>query len=147
MTKAKKKSYAALLRENRALASELAKWQALSETQDRFIQGLTLKTPEETIVVNRITREVWSFGEPVAMTPTAFALLEELMLHQGEVVSPEALAARLWRPDEVPKSNMLPVAVHYLRKALGAAGELIKVVRAQGNSPAGGYTIPKPEAS
>lgn len=146
MTKAKKKSYAALVRENRALAQELDKWQALSETQDRFIQGLTLKAHGETIVLNRITREVWSFDEPVALTPTAFTLLEQLMLHQGEVLTPEALSSSLWRPDEMPKSNMLPVVMHHLRKALGPAGELVKVVRGGGHGArAQGYTIAKLE--
>src|SRR5579883_3492277 len=41
-------------------------------------------------------RRVWKEGEPVKLSPTEFALFQELALHPGKVFTHEALLRRVW---------------------------------------------------
>jgi len=85
-------------------------------------------------------RRVFVGGEPLALPPREFALLEALMLQPGKVVSKAKLATQLsaWG-DEPLAPNALEVFVHRLRKKLEHAGLEIRTMRGMG------YMIEKPD--
>ncbi len=69
-------------------------------------------------------------GEPVELSSREFALLHELMLNAGRVLSREQLGERLYSWGEEIESNALEVHIHHLRRKL--APELIRTVRGVG---------------
>ena len=77
-------------------------------------------------------------GKPVELSVREFALLEELMLNAGRVLSREQLAQRLYSWGEEIESNAIEVHVHHLRRKL--APELLRTVRGVG------YMLPREAA-
>jgi len=74
-------------------------------------------------------------GQPVELSLREFALLQELMLNAGRVLSREQLAQRLYAWGEEIESNAIEVHVHHLRRKL--APELLRTVRGVG------YMLPR----
>jgi len=74
-------------------------------------------------------------GRPVELSVREFALLQELMLNAGRVLSREQLAQRLYSWGEEIESNAIEVHVHHLRRKL--APELVRTVRGVG------YLLPR----
>ncbi len=75
-------------------------------------------------------RRVSLRGQPVELAAREFALLQELMLNAGRVLSREQLAQRLYAWGEEIESNAIEVHVHHLRRKL--APELLRTVRGVG---------------
>ena len=73
---------------------------------------------------------------PVALKPREFALLHELMLNAGRVLTRDQLEDRLYRWGDEIDSNSVEVHVHRLRRKL--APDLIRTVRGVG------YMLPRP---
>ena len=69
-------------------------------------------------------------GEPVEVTKLEYRLILNLMHHQGEAVSKEDLAARIYFQDQEPGSNAIEVLVGRLRRKLKA--DIIKTKRGFG---------------
>ncbi len=69
-------------------------------------------------------------GQPVELTAREFALLQELMLNAGRVLSREQLEQRVYPWGEELESNAIEVHVHHLRRKL--APELVRTVRGVG---------------
>jgi len=69
-------------------------------------------------------------GQPVECSAREFALLHELMLNAGRVLSREQLEQRLYAWGEEPGSNTIEVHVHHLRRKL--APELVRTIRGVG---------------
>jgi DNA-binding response OmpR family regulator len=90
----------ALLRRRELLIEELS-----SQSQD--VGGVLTAAGELTIDVagHRVTRH----GEPIALTPKEFALLETLVRHRGQVLSPGQLLQLVWGYTD---SDTRTVAVH-----------------------------------
>jgi two-component system OmpR family response regulator/two-component system response regulator QseB len=82
------------------------------------------------------TREVAFRGRPVELQPREFAMLQELVLNAGRVLSREQLVERLYAWGEEIESNAIEVHVHHLRRKL--APDLIRTVRGVG------YLLPRP---
>jgi len=74
-------------------------------------------------------------GQGVEVSAREFALLQELMLNAGRVLSREQLEQRLYAWGEEVESNAIEVHIHHLRRKL--APELIRTVRGVG------YLLPK----
>ncbi|MFZ5850042.1 MAG: response regulator transcription factor [Actinomycetota bacterium] len=70
------------------------------------------------LVLDPARREVTRAGEPVALTPREFALLEYLLRRQGEVVSKADILAHVWDAHETQDPNVVEVYVGYLRRKL-----------------------------
>ena len=72
------------------------------------------------IVLDPLTREVWRAGEPLALSPREFALLEYLMRNAGRTVTRAAIVAQVWKPgpDDPEVTNIVDVYMAYLRKKL-----------------------------
>jgi two-component system OmpR family response regulator/two-component system response regulator QseB len=82
------------------------------------------------------TRRLLFRGKPVELKPREFALLQELMLNAGRVLTREQLQDRLYGWDEAIGSNTVEVHVHRLRRKLDVS--LIRTVRGVG------YLLPRP---
>jgi len=85
------------------------------------------------VVINPRARKVTLAGQPVALTPREYAILEYVALHRGEVVTRTALYEHLFDESDDTLSNLVDVHVFAIRKKLGA--DLITTRRGQG------YTI------
>ena len=81
------------------------------------------------------THAVLFRNQAVELSVREFALLQELMLHAGHVLSREQLEQRLYGWGEEVESNAIEVHIHHLRRKL--APELIRTVRGVG------YLMPK----
>ncbi|MDO8958339.1 MAG: response regulator transcription factor [Rhodocyclaceae bacterium] len=77
---------------------------------------------------------IWQ-GKPVDLAPREFALLHELLLNAGRVLTRAQIEAKLYPWGEEVESNALEVHIHHLRKKL--APELIRTVRGVG------YMVPR----
>ena len=62
-------------------------------------------------------------GEQVELQAREFALLHELMLNAGRVLSREQLDERLYAWGEEIESNAVEVHVHHLRRKLAPGGD------------------------
>jgi two-component system OmpR family response regulator/two-component system response regulator QseB len=81
------------------------------------------------------SRAVTFEGNPVELQPREFALLQELVLRAGRVVTRTQLETQLYEWDGSLDSNAIEVHVHHLRRKL--APKLIRTVRGVG------YMIPR----
>lgn len=71
------------------------------------------------VVVDTRARTVTRAGQPVALTPREYAILEYLALHRGQVVSRTALYEHLFDETDDTLSNLVDVHVFNIRKKLG----------------------------
>jgi len=62
-------------------------------------------------------------GADVALSPTEYRLLEELMRHREHVVSKADLLERVWGYDADSESTVVETYVSYLRRKLTVDGE------------------------
>jgi two-component system response regulator QseB len=76
------------------------------------------------------TREVRVRGEPVALSPREFAVLEALLRRPGAILSRAQLEEKLYGWNEEVESNAVEVHIHALRRKLGA--DAIRNVRGVG---------------
>jgi two-component system OmpR family response regulator/two-component system response regulator QseB len=89
------------------------------------------------LALDPAARRVEHRGEALELSPREFALLHELMLNAGRVLSREQLSERLYAWGEEIESNAIDVHIHHLRRKL--APELIRTVRGVG------YLMPRAE--
>ncbi len=82
------------------------------------------------LVLDPAARVVTRAGRATDLQPREFALLQELMLNAGRVLSREQLEERLYRWGEEVESNAVEVHVHHVRRKLGAA--VVKTIRGVG---------------
>jgi len=68
------------------------------------------------LVLDASRRVVMRSGKPVLLTPKEFSLLEELMQHEGRVLSRSAIAERIWGPAFEISSHVIAVHINNLRK-------------------------------
>ncbi len=87
------------------------------------------------LVLEPASRRVTWQGRDVELKPREFALLHELMLNAGRVLTREQLESRLYPWGDEVGSNAVEVHVHHLRRKL--APGLIRTVRGVG------YLLPK----
>ena len=76
------------------------------------------------------TREARFKGEPLALSPREFALLEALLTRPGTILSRAQLEDKLYGWSDPIESNAVEVHIHSLRKKLGA--EFIRNIRGVG---------------
>ena len=82
------------------------------------------------VTLDPAAREVRRNGDPVALSPREFALLQALLEHPGRILSRAQLEERLYGWGEEIESNVVEVHVHMLRRKLGA--DFIRNVRGVG---------------
>jgi predicted ATPase/DNA-binding winged helix-turn-helix (wHTH) protein len=85
-------------------------------------------------------RELLADGQPIKLGGRAFDVLMALIDARGEVVSKDALMARVWSGRIVAEKN-LHIQISALRTALGVERELIHTVAGRGYQFTGGVRI------
>src|ERR1700757_1109020 len=81
-------------------------------------------------------RQLLAEGQPIRLGGRAFDLLLALIEAPGAVVGKNELVSRIW-PGRIVEENRLQNEIWALRKALGAARDLIQTVSGQGYQFAG----------
>src|SRR6266516_5469907 len=66
--------------------------------------------------INFEQRQVWKEGDLVKLSPTEFALLQELALHSGKIFTHEALLRRVCGPEYRSEAEYLRVYIGRLGK-------------------------------
>jgi two-component system OmpR family response regulator/two-component system response regulator QseB len=89
------------------------------------------------VALDPAARTVTRNGQAIDLQPREFALLQELMLNAGRVLSREQLEERMYRWGEEVESNAVEVHVHHLRRKLGT--DIVKTIRGVG------YVMPRAE--
>ncbi len=89
------------------------------------------------VEIDMARQAVLVHGEPVALTPTEYALLELLALRRGRVVTREQILDRLYESEDEVASNVVEVLVCSLRKKIQPAGAPPVIVTRRGR----GYLI------
>lgn len=84
------------------------------------------------IAMDRDARRVWSDGEEVELTAKEFDLLRCFLENDGRVLTRAELKERVWNFDFDAQTKVVDLYVHYLRRKLGPAGDLIHTVRGVG---------------
>ncbi len=115
-----------------AIAELAARLRALIRRAHGAASGL-LSVGELTL--DSQSRAVTFRGRPVDLHASEFALLHELMLNSGRVLSREQLETSLYDLDRAAESNTIEVFVHHLRRKL--APEVIRTIRGVG------YLLPR----
>ena len=82
------------------------------------------------VVLDPAARMVTLDGQAMDLPPREFALLQELMLNAGRVLSREQLEERMYKWGDEVESNAVEVHVHHLRRKLGA--QVVKTIRGVG---------------
>lgn len=70
------------------------------------------------LVVDLTRREVRRDDEPLSLTPTEYLIQACLVQQQGEVLSPQQLAAQVWGPHAHSSGDALRQYIHHLRHKL-----------------------------
>ena len=83
-----------------------------------------------SLEIDPASRSVRFEGQPVELQPREFALLHELALHAGRVLTRGQLESRLYEWGQALESNAIEVHEHHLRRKL--APSLIRTVRGVG---------------
>jgi len=102
----------------------------------RRSRGLSQQTIKyKNIIIDPAAHSVIYNNETIELSRREFALLEELVISAGRVLSRSFLEEKLYNWDNEIESNTIEVYIHHLRKKFGS--ELIKTIRGVG------YTVPK----
>jgi len=85
-----------------------------------------------SVSLDPLARRVMVAGSEVELTAKEFDLLECLMEHTGRVLSRTELKELVWDFSFDARTKVVDLYVHYLRRKLGAAGDIIQTVRGVG---------------
>ena len=86
----------------------------------------------ENVRLDPRARRVTVDGQTVDLTAKEFDLLACLMEHRGRVLSRVELKELVWDFSFDAQTKVVDLYVHYLRRKLGSAGEIIETVRGVG---------------
>jgi two-component system, OmpR family, KDP operon response regulator KdpE len=89
------------------------------------------------VVVDLAAQQVTSGGQPVHLTPTEFALLRELAINRGKLLTHAHLLRRVWGHGYETETEYVRVYVRRLRAKLEAAGAPPLIL----TQPRAGYRI------
>ncbi len=89
------------------------------------------------LVIDLTSQQVSRAGRPVHLTPTEFALLRELALNRGKLLSHAHLLRRVWGRGYETETEYVRVYVRRLRAKLESTGTPLIVTQ-----PRAGYRIP-----
>jgi DNA-binding response OmpR family regulator len=71
-----------------------------------------------SLTLNSATRSVTNAGQPLALTPLEFRLLQYLMTHAGSVVTFAVLIRQIWGYDDPSVTDVVRTTVYRLRRKL-----------------------------
>lgn len=91
------------------------------------------------VQLDAVARTVTKAGEPVALTPREFDLLEQLIRNRGAALYRDALFERVWGGEMGPDTRTLDLHINRLRKKLGWHDKITTLYKV-------GYKLEKEEA-
>jgi DNA-binding response OmpR family regulator len=118
-----------------AMAELAARLRALIRRSQGLASG-TLKVGDVTL--DMASHSVEFRAQPVDLSAREFAVLRELMLNAGRVLTREQLESKLYEWSRSLESNAIEVYVHHLRRKL--APDVISTIRGVG------YLMPNPKS-
>lgn len=91
-------------------------------------------TQESAVVIDISRKRVMIDGESAALTYKEFALLQFLVLREGQTVKRDAILEALWPEDgdEAPSARTIDVHVRRLRSKLGRYEDIVRTERGSG---------------
>ena len=100
--------------------------------RNRAVKTTVLKVGD--LELDQLSHDVTRAGKTIELTVTEYALLEYLMLHDGQVVTRTMISEHVWNQDFDSFSNVINVYINYLRKKVDAGFpvKLIHSVRGRG---------------
>jgi two-component system OmpR family response regulator len=115
---------------------------AVSELLARIEALVRRAQPEESepryavadLVLDRLSRKVTRAGQPIALQPREFRLLEYLMKNAGQIVTRTMLLEKVWDYHFDPQTNVIDVHISRLRAKIdkGFDKPLVHTVRGAG---------------
>jgi two-component system, OmpR family, response regulator len=84
------------------------------------------------LVMDRLKRNVSVDGVDVDLQPREFALVEILLLNQGQVLTRTMLLEKVWNFHFDPKTNIVETHISRVRSKLGRAKDVISTRRGEG---------------
>jgi two-component system KDP operon response regulator KdpE len=90
------------------------------------------------VQVDLASQQVWRSGEEVHLTPTEFALLRELAVNRGKLLSRTHLLRRVWGHGYETETEYVRVYIRRLRAKLEPPGSAPLIL----TQPRAGYRIP-----
>ena len=103
------------------------------QPRDYLLGDLSINYPERRVSLG---------GRPVELTPTEYAVLQELSVHGGMVLTHDQLLLRVWGVGHSGDSGLVRTIVARLRGKLGDTGGLRRYILSE---PRVGYRMPKGE--
>jgi DNA-binding response OmpR family regulator len=113
-----------------AFAELVARIDALARRAPRASENGTMSVG--AVRLDRRARRVTVQDAPVDLTAKEFDLLACLIEHRGRVLSRVELKELVWDFSFDAQTKVVDLYVHYLRRKLGAAGDIIETVRGVG---------------
>ncbi|WP_028969591.1 response regulator transcription factor [Sphingomonas sp. URHD0057] len=103
------------------------------------LQAVVTRIEHDGIFMDLLKRQVLRDGVPVILQPREYRLLEELMRHEGRVVTRTMFLERVWNYHFDPQTNIVETHISRLRSKLNEGGkpDLIETVRGVGYRMAG----------
>ena len=100
-------------------------------------RGYQRRNPEISIAdirINTASQRVWRGDEEIHLTPREYALLEYLVMREGEMVSRTDIWEHVYEFNSSATSNVVDVYIGYLRKKIDKPGKpsLIHTIRGRG---------------
>ncbi|MFT4047810.1 MAG: response regulator transcription factor [Solimonas sp.] len=95
------------------------------------------------LTVDLVHRRVVLAGEEVRLSPKEYALLEQLVLHAGKVLTHRALIAAVWDGDTGTDVQYLRIYVRQLRQKLERDGPFPELIQTEAGV---GYRLRAPDA-
>ena len=77
-----------------------------------------LQSEDEYLSLHKPDRSASVGGNRIAFTPTEFAVLWELLLHRGKVLTHQTLLQAVWGPEYADESDYLRVYVRQIRRKI-----------------------------
>jgi DNA-binding response OmpR family regulator len=114
-----------------AMRELLARLRALLRRQQPYKNG---HLEMGSLALDPTTHTVEREGQPIALTPKEFALLEYLLYHPNQVVTREMIEQHIWNYEFECESNVIDVYVRRLRRKIDGPFEakLLTTVRGVG---------------
>ncbi len=115
-----------------ALGELIARVNALTRRAQRQAAGGQTRYRAGGIDLDLVTRKVSCGGEPIALKPQEFKLLEFLMQNSGRVVTRTMLLENVWGLDFDPGTTVIESHISRLRSKLDRVEDPIHTVRGTG---------------
>jgi len=96
--------------------------------------GKKTTTPESEVLIDISRKRVLIDGEQAPLTYKEFALLQFLVLREGQTVNREVIIDALWAEgdEDAPEARTIDVHIRRLRSKLGRYEDIVRTVRGVG---------------